>query len=38
MPLANFWRDPAVLIVPAMVFIAVGFAVPLVWFFVETLR
>jgi putative spermidine/putrescine transport system permease protein len=38
MPLANFWRDPAVLIVPAMVFIAIGFAVPLVWFFVETLR
>jgi len=38
MPLANFWRDPAVLIIPAMVFIAIGFAVPLVWFFVETLR
>jgi putative spermidine/putrescine transport system permease protein len=38
MPLANFWRDPAILIVPAMAFIAIGFAVPLVWFFVETLR
>ena len=30
MPLGNFWRDPGVLIVPAIVLLALGFAVPLV--------
>ena len=32
------WRDPSVLIVPAMLFLVVGFLLPLVWFFVSALR
>ena len=32
------WRDPALLIVPAIGFLAIGFVVPLVWFFIETLQ
>ena len=32
------WRDPGILIVPAIAFLVLGFAVPLVLFFVETLR
>jgi putative spermidine/putrescine transport system permease protein len=37
-PRTTIWRDPAILIVPAIGFLLVGFAVPLVWFFVETLQ
>jgi ABC-type spermidine/putrescine transport system permease subunit I len=33
-----FWRDPGLLIVPALAFVLVGFVVPIVWFFVESLR
>jgi len=31
------WRDPSLLIAPALAFLAVGFVLPLVWFFVATL-
>ena len=34
----SIWRDPGILIVPAIAFLVLGFAVPLVLFFVETLR
>ena len=33
----RIWRDPSLLIVPAIAFLAVGFVVPLVLFFAETL-
>jgi ABC-type spermidine/putrescine transport system permease subunit I len=35
---SSFWRDPAVLITPVLAFLLLGFVVPLVWFFAETLR
>ena len=34
----RIWRDPGILIVPAIAFLVLGFVVPLVLFFVETLR
>src|SRR5258706_631153 len=34
----TIWRDPGILIVPAIAFLVLGCAVPLVLFFVETLR
>jgi putative spermidine/putrescine transport system permease protein len=34
----NFWRSPAVLILPGLVFLLLGFIAPLGWFFVSSLR
>ena len=35
---SRIWRDPGFLIVPAIAFLVLGFVVPLLLFFVETLR
>jgi putative spermidine/putrescine transport system permease protein len=35
--ITRIWRDPGLLIVPAIAFLVLGFVVPLVMFFVETL-
>jgi putative spermidine/putrescine transport system permease protein len=32
-----FWRDPAILVYPAIAFLVIGFVIPLIWFFVATL-
>jgi ABC-type spermidine/putrescine transport system permease subunit I len=32
-----FWRDPAILVYPAIAFLAIGSVIPLVWFFASTL-
>lgn len=32
------WENPAILMAPAIVFLIVGFVVPLVWFFVSAMR
>ncbi len=32
-----FWRDPAILVYPAIAFLVIGFVIPLTWFFVATL-
>ena len=37
-PRGRFLNDPAVLIVPVLAFLVLGFVVPLAWFFVQTLH